>query len=141
MAGKKETDSSSSKSKAEKKKTPAKKKTVTKAAAKAKTPAAAKPAAKAKAPAKKSAARSVKFLLKAKAADWVSVVGSFNDWDPDKGGMKRGPDGIWTKTLSLKPGAYEYKFMVDGEWWADPDNPDFCYNEHGTTNSIVTVTG
>jgi 1,4-alpha-glucan branching enzyme len=119
-------------------------------AAKKKAPAKKKAAAK-KAPAKKAAAgkaapakaaataAEVSFRLKAASAEWVSVVGTFNKWDPDKGGMKRDANGIWTKALKLKPGSYQYKFLVDGEWWADPENQDFCYNEHGTTNSILTV--
>ena len=99
-----------------------------------------KPAAKKQSQAT-AAARQVKFLLRADTAGEVVLVGSFNAWNPAKGGMKQNKDGIWTKTLRLKPGAYEYKFLVDGQWWSDPDNPDFRDNEFGTTNSVVTVPG
>ena len=88
---------------------------------------------------KKPAGREVKFALKATAAQWVCIVGEFNNWSADKGAMARGSGGVWTKSLRLKPGSYQYKFIVDGEWWADPENPEYCYNEHGTTNSIIDV--
>jgi len=110
----------------------------------------AKPAAKKKAasstkaaPAAKKtakpAAKSVTFTLEAPNAGWASVVGAFNDWDIEAGAMKRDKSGVWKKSLKLPAGAYEYKFVVDGEWWADPANPMFAYNEYGTTNSLIEV--
>ena len=116
--------------------TEAKKKTAAKKPA-AKAAEAKKPAAK-KAPAK-PVAKKISFLLKATNANWVSLVGSFNNWDIEAGGMKRNKEGIWEKSVSLKPGSHEYKFVVDGEWWADPANPIFSYNSYGTTNSLVEV--
>ena len=124
---------------AQKKAAAPEKKAKAKTAAKKKSQVKSKPAARKKAAPAASATRQVTFALKAKSAEWVSVVGEFNAWHEDKGAMKHGEDGVWTKTLRLKPGSYQYKFIVDGEWWADPDNPTFCYNEHGTTNSIVDV--
>jgi 1,4-alpha-glucan branching enzyme len=91
----------------------------------AKKPAAKKAPAKkpvAKKPVAKPAAKQITFLLKAKNATWVSLAGSFNNWNIEAGGMKRNKEGIWEKSVSLKPGRHEYKFVVDGEWWADPDN-------------------
>ena len=117
--------------------TDAKKKAAAVKAPAAKKPAAKKPAAK-KAPAK-PAAKKITFLLKAANAKWVSLVGSFNKWDIEAGGMKRNKEGIWEKIVPLKPGSHEYKFVVDGEWWADPDNGNWRYNEHGTTNSVIEV--
>lgn len=116
--------------------TDAKKKTAAKKPA-AKAAAAKKSAAK-KAPAK-PAARKITFLLKATNATWVSLVGSFNGWNIETGAMKRNKEAIWEKTVALKPGQHEYKFVVDGEWWADPDNDNWRYNEHGTTNSVIQI--
>jgi type 1 glutamine amidotransferase len=39
----------------------------------------------------------------------------------------------------LPPGTFEYKFLVDGQWVADPRNERVCLNSFGTTNSIVRV--
>lgn len=108
------------------------------AAKKASAPAAKKPAAPEKVPAKSPENTHV-FSLNAPNAHWASVVGSFNNWHIDDGAMKRDKGGLWTKPVKLKPGKYEYKFVVDGEWWADPDNPHFVYNSHGTTNSVLKM--
>src|SRR2546423_15024609 len=61
----------------------------------------------------------VRFELFAPEANEVALVGSFNKWDPNAGHMARSPDGNWTLDLSLE-GHYEYLFLVDGRWVADP---------------------
>ena len=33
--------------------------------------------------------------------------------------MHRGADGIWRVTTTLKPGTWQYKFVVDGNWPAE----------------------
>ena len=47
--------------------------------------------------------------------------------------------GVYTASVKLAPGRYEYKFVIDGTWCADPENLDFVRNEHGTLNSVVVV--
>ncbi len=59
------------------------------------------------------------------AADKVELAGSFNDWRPEATPMS-GPDsaGRFTVRLKLKPGRYEYRYLIDGRRWrADPGNP------------------
>jgi hypothetical protein len=60
-----------------------------------------------------------------KGARSVSVAGSFNEWNPSTLAMD-GPDndGFYSATLVLKPGDYEYKFVIDNGkvWQADPSN-------------------
>jgi peroxiredoxin len=54
----------------------------------------------------------------------VYLAGSFNDWKKT-GHAMTGPDpnGRFTTTLTLAPGTYEYKFVIDGEIWRpDPGN-------------------
>jgi membrane-associated protease RseP (regulator of RpoE activity) len=54
----------------------------------------------------------------------VYLAGTFNDWKPTAHKMD-GPDkdGRFTTRLQLKPGTYEYKFVLEGKTWeADPDN-------------------
>jgi hypothetical protein len=41
--------------------------------------------------------------------------------------------------VKLAPGTYQYKFVIDGTWCADPECADFVQNEHGTLNSVITV--
>lgn len=83
--------------------------------------------------------RRVTFSLSAPDAQKVAVAGGFNAWDESAGSMKRNSEGVWQKTVMLAPGDYEYKFMVDGEWLTDPDNPEIRPNCFGTFNSFLTV--
>ncbi len=79
------------------------------------------------------------FSLKAPDARTVSVVGDFNGWSDDAHPMKMHETGQWEKHLFLSPGRYEYKFVVDGQWWEDPANEQKCRNQYGTCNSVVVV--
>ena len=47
--------------------------------------------------------------------------------------------GVYTASMPLAPGKYEYKFVIDGAWCADPECADFVQNSHGTLNSVITV--
>jgi hypothetical protein len=68
----------------------------------------------------------------------VFLAGEFNQWKPDDHKMA-GPDaeGVYTTTLRLKPGKYEYKYVIDGKTWrADPGNPKQNGFYH---NSVLTL--
>jgi len=55
--------------------------------------------------------------------------------------MSKGSDGIWTTTLSLSPGSYGYKFLVNGsDWVFDPNNPN-RKTVNGIENSAIEVAG
>jgi hypothetical protein len=47
--------------------------------------------------------------------------------------------GEWIFPIYLKPGKYVYKYIVDGEWILDPENPDYEQNEFNTDNSVLWV--
>jgi 1,4-alpha-glucan branching enzyme len=83
--------------------------------------------------------READFELDAPFAGEVFLAGDFNDWSPTENPMAKGDDGIWRTTLTLIPGTYEYKFVVDGEWIEDPENPDFLPDPYGGKNSVITV--
>lgn len=106
--------------------------------AKGKATAAKKGATKKPAMAKSS---SIEFSLFAPDASEVFIAGSFNNWEPSLKDyrMRKLKDNIWRKKLDLKPGSYEYQFVVDGNWWTDPANPDRCTNLYYTENSVITV--
>lgn len=103
-----------------------------------------KPAAEAK-PAvtvkKAPETKRVTFTVQAKPGSNVFLAGSFNGWKPDEKKMadKEGK-GTYTLVLALLPGTYEYKFVIDGTWCADPECHDWVQNEHGTLNSVLKVT-
>ena len=73
-------------------------------------------------------------------AENVVLSGSFNKWNEDVFKMKRNDEG-WTITLKLRPDTYYYKFIVDGNWIEDPNNPDKVINEYGGFNSVVSIEG
>ena len=59
-------------------------------------------------------------------------------WQEGKKVLKE-KDGVYQLSMLLAPGAYEYKFCVDGEWMVDPNNPNFEANDLGTLNSVLQV--
>ena len=70
----------------------------------------------------------------------VYLAGSFNDWEPTRKPLKdSNGDGIYRGYVMLLPGEYEYKFVVDGEWFIDEDNPCLAPNDLGTLNSVLKV--
>ena len=55
-------------------------------------------------------------------AETVVLSGSFNNWSSNELVMHR-KEGIWKIEIALDPGNWEYKYIVDGSWITDPDNP------------------
>jgi 1,4-alpha-glucan branching enzyme len=93
------------------------------------------------APPKTNSSRlNVHFELFSPNAHEVCIAGTFNDWEPDTGKMSQQPDGKWVRNLTLKPGTYEYRFVVDGKWEADPNADHTVMNPYGERNSLLTVT-
>ena len=88
---------------------------------------------------KKTQKRRITFKLEASEAKEAILVGDFNSWDEKKHRMKRDDKGRWTKIVTLAPGKYEYKFLVDGQWQNDPSNDQLVNNSLGTLNNILTV--
>ncbi|TDY11445.1 hypothetical protein [Meridianimaribacter flavus] len=68
----------------------------------------------------------------------VILSGSFNRWDEHLFKMTKTTNG-WELTLDLKPGEYQYKFIVDGNWIEDPDNPSKKRNEYDGYNSVINI--
>ncbi|WP_053002424.1 glycogen-binding domain-containing protein [Kordia jejudonensis] len=79
------------------------------------------------------------FYLKGyQNAEKVILAGSFNKWDEQLFQLKKVDDG-WFITLQLRPGVYQYKFIVDGIWITDEANPNKIKNEFNEYNSLVEV--
>lgn len=62
------------------------------------------------------------FTLRAPKAKTVFLVGDFNNWNPTVEPMVKEGD-VFEWSLFLVAGDYHYKFVVDGQWINDPDNP------------------
>ena len=69
----------------------------------------------------------------------VSVVGSFNGWNPAVHRMRRARDGDWTVTVYLTPGRAVYCFSVDGIMWLDPADEGRVPNGWGSEYSVRHV--
>ena len=73
----------------------------------------------------------------------VRIAGDFNGWVPDKGVRSlieaEGGHRVWTKILQLPPGTYQYRYVVDGEWREDPENPEVTTSAVGGRNSVLVV--
>jgi 1,4-alpha-glucan branching enzyme len=88
----------------------------------------------------KKAEKKVRFELLASNASKVAMSGDFNAWDKNGIPLKKDRNGIWKTEVSLKPGKYEYKFIVDGQWYRDPTNKSYVRNAFGTENSVKEIT-
>jgi len=69
----------------------------------------------------------------------VFLVGAFNDWQPRGTPMKKQRGGKWTAELLLKPDAYEYRLIIDGQWEDDPMAQRFVANPFGGLNSVIEI--
>lgn len=57
-------------------------------------------------------------------ARYVSLAGSFNNWN-DLIEPMRWENGAWITSVPLASGKYRYKFVIDGVWLNDTNNPKF----------------
>jgi hypothetical protein len=72
-----------------------------------------------------------------KDAKKVVLTGDFNAWEEAALSMKKGYEG-WEISVAVRPGNYDYKFIVDGKWIIDPDNP--IHNGKGDyQNSVISI--
>jgi 1,4-alpha-glucan branching enzyme len=89
---------------------------------------------------KKTALKKIQFQLTTEPGSQVFVAGTFNNWNPTANQLQDNPgSGHCLTTLRIPTGTHEYKFVVDGEWRADPNCPDWVLNDCGSLNSVVHV--
>ncbi len=70
----------------------------------------------------------------------VLVAGDFNDWTPNQTPLQRiDNNGVFETKLALPRGRYRYRFVIDGRWSYDRDNPQVESNEEGEISSVVEV--
>ncbi|MBD3178688.1 MAG: hypothetical protein GF417_03300 [Candidatus Latescibacteria bacterium] len=90
------------------------------------------------------------FQYEAPSAKYINLAGTFNSWCGTEGSGRFDPtvdpmsdddgDGIWTIVKDLKPGRYQYKFVIDHavRWELDPNNPN-TIQDGDFTNSLLIV--
>jgi len=69
----------------------------------------------------KNMAKPVNFYYSSPEAKSVSLVGDFNDWNPNSLPMQRRVDGWWSIQVSPTHGHHHYLFFVDGTPALDPN--------------------
>ncbi|MCM8801240.1 MAG: glycogen-binding domain-containing protein [Candidatus Omnitrophica bacterium] len=89
--------------------------------------------------AKVTKAKFTVFKIYAPQAKKVYLAGSFNNWNPKTISAKKDKSGNWTAKVDLRPGRYEYKFIVDGNWTVDPCASAYVTNNFGTQNSVIEI--
>ena len=83
----------------------------------------------------------VVFNLNIPEAHGVSVVGTFNGWKPRGYEMQFNPEKkIWSLTIRLPEGRYEYAFLVDGQRiLPDPEASLYQDDGFGNENSVMIL--
>ncbi len=83
----------------------------------------------------------VAFSVTAPQAHEVYLAGDFNGWKLDESTRMQPDNGNWRKKMSLKKGLYRYRFVIDGNWREDPENPDKKENPFGQMDSLLKIGG
>jgi len=83
----------------------------------------------------------VTFSIEAKEAAQVSVIGDFNNWNAEEGSLSKLKNGTFKGVFDLdKDAAYEFKYLIDGEYVNESEADSFKWNEFaGTENSVLEV--
>ena len=85
----------------------------------------------------------VQFTLKMNdnKAHTVAIAGDFNGWNPQVNLLENSEgNNIWSGTLKLEPGRYEYMFVLDGErWFPDPNALRYVKDGFGNRNAILEI--
>jgi len=79
------------------------------------------------------------FMFAGPDAKSVFVAGEFNKWSATANPLQKDASGMWTTSLTLKPGKYPYKFVVDGVWQTDPTAAETVDDGTGNKNSVKIV--
>lgn len=84
----------------------------------------------------------VRFQLYAPEAGEVSLVGDFNEWDPDRNQLADPEgNGAWEVEIRVRPGeVYTYNFLIDGERWVpDPNAMRRIRDSFGGEKSVLSL--
>ncbi len=79
------------------------------------------------------------FELEAPHASNVLLAGDFTGWERKPIALKKEANGRWRVRVSLAPGVYHHRFMVDGAWADDPQAHSRINNPFGSANCVREV--
>lgn len=81
------------------------------------------------------------FTIRSTPDSTVSIVGTFNGWDPYMTPMKERSPGVYIADVKLRDGAYYYYFIIDGEKAMDPMNFARARNREGEEVCRINILG
>ncbi len=61
----------------------------------------------------------VEFTFYRPGAERVYLAGDFNDWRERELSMSRSDDGYWRARVRLPAGEFRFRYLADGQWFAD----------------------
>lgn len=79
------------------------------------------------------------FLIVAPHARSITLEGDFNDWDGSRTELTRSSDGVWTASVLLRPGQYQYQFVIDDTLRVADDKAPKVPDGLGGENSVITI--
>jgi hypothetical protein len=79
------------------------------------------------------------FSFRGPPGEIVTVAGNFNGWDPFMYQLREYPEGVYSITIPLPPGTYQYVFYHRGQRYVDPYNPRRIYTREGSAASEIVV--
>jgi RNA polymerase sigma-70 factor (ECF subfamily) len=82
-----------------------------------------------------------RFAFADPSAKSVALVGDFNRWDPAATPLAKSPSGIWTRTLRMTAGRYEYAYLVDGKRWVTDGSARTSHDAFDVESSVLSATG
>jgi len=82
----------------------------------------------------------VTFRIKYQGAKKITIAGSFNQWNTEKDALSdHDADGIWSITILLPRGRYEYLFLIDGQKWLPDPSVSSMDDGFGGRNSVIYI--
>jgi RNA polymerase sigma-70 factor, ECF subfamily len=82
-----------------------------------------------------------RFAFADPGAKSVALVGDFNRWDPAATPLAKSSSGIWTRTLRITAGRYEYAYLVDGKRWVTDGSARTSHDAFDVESSVLSATG
>ena len=73
-------------------------------------------------------------------AQEVLLAGDFTGWEKMPIKLTKSDQGKWKTFVTLAPGKYHYKFLVDGQWKDDPRAKSRCPNPFGSSDCVLDIT-
>ena len=83
--------------------------------------------------------RRVPIVVHSPGAADVRVTGDFSSWVEHGIRLSHDGRGCWRTVLSLTPGEYQYRLLVDGAWKDHAEARLRVANPYGSDNCILKV--